>query len=202
LTLSIQDAAIKVWDFPNIQALGDYILKVSSDRNLFHKHTAWRESRLQDLSPQFLKYWNESSASGDSTYIYSLHTRFALIAIISHVLSDVKPASWLMTFTSRAALCLWKNANGVGSIYTFSSFLVCIGLIFVFAGLLCPPYLWTGFFPYLFTLYSHTPINRMSHTNQSGYHFALRFFCSSCISLEDLFSTNWSTMNMQPALTP
>jgi hypothetical protein len=42
-----------------------------------------------------------------------LHARFVPMAITSHVLSDVKPASWLMTFTSRAALCLWKKANGV-----------------------------------------------------------------------------------------
>jgi hypothetical protein len=84
LISSTQDAAIKAWDFPNIRALGEYVLQVSSDRNIFQKHIAWKNMRIHDLSPQFLKYWNASSASGDrrKDYFVTSHSIFAFIAIL------------------------------------------------------------------------------------------------------------------------
>ncbi len=68
----VQDAAIKVWDFPNVQALARYILEVSSSPTLFYKHLAWKSSKMQDLSPQFVDYWSRPPASGDGQYVPDL----------------------------------------------------------------------------------------------------------------------------------
>ena len=73
----VQDAAIKVWDFPNVQALSRYVLEVSSSPTLFYKHLAWKSSKMQDLSPQFVDYWNRPSASGDGQYVPHLPLFFS-----------------------------------------------------------------------------------------------------------------------------
>ncbi len=76
VTHSIQDAAIKVWEFPNIQALASYILKVASDRDLFFKHIAWKNMSKEHLSPRFLGYWGQVPASGDQGYARILNKLF------------------------------------------------------------------------------------------------------------------------------
>ncbi len=120
---------------------------------------------------------------------------------IQHFLLDAKCVSWLTTFTSRAVLCLWKNVNGVWHIH------------FLFGP--SDMHWLDAACDFRITLPSASLDRLLLLSVEKSFTNALQLrviysLCvdvpyvsrSSCISLEELFSTNWSNLKSQPAHTP
>ncbi|RUP23582.1 hypothetical protein BC936DRAFT_138984 [Jimgerdemannia flammicorona] len=72
------DAVIRLDDFDSPRDLATYLIKLNADDDLYNKHLAYRfpvgDSRHQDLSPKFLKFWNHTNDNpGTTGWNYEQH---------------------------------------------------------------------------------------------------------------------------------